>query len=212
MRRALIFGFGPFGEIDQNPSERLINELRTDNQQWPGWIVTWRVFTVDSNTIEDEIVHALRDVELAIGIGVRPSSTSVQLEQNAANLRIQQPGESSQDAQPANPAYPSNLATRLPVIDLHQILRNHGLPTELSTDAENYVCNFAYFHALAATAGNALFLHVPPATPTAGTKSEQVPSYHQVRQAVATVIDTLLTRKVTHGPEQAEAMEDSTTR
>ena len=116
----------------------------------------------------DPLLAAEPDIVLLIGVAGR--SKKVRLETRATSRRstlfpdargdMPDKPESRRDA-----GRESVRRTRINIEAGLSALRRHGLPARSSRDAGRYLCNAAYFRALARR-GPTLFIHIPP-TPRA---------------------------------------------
>lgn len=164
----LVTGFGPFGDVDQNPSwdaVRLLAERRAVHAERLD--VSFRRATA---RVRDLIAELRPDV--VVNVGLAASRRALSLERVAVNLadaRIPDVDGDQPVDEPAVPGAPTALLTTLPVKAIRARLRAAGLPggapVELSLSAGTYVCNAVMLAALAAApAGTrAGFVHVPPA-------------------------------------------------
>jgi pyroglutamyl-peptidase len=168
--KILLTGFGPFGDIVDNPSARIVRHFAERAEEDHN--LTVRVLPVSFRRADAEIRELLRSggFDVALLIGVAGNSARFRLELLAANEdRARMPdcdGESPLDLDIVEGAGPS-MRTALDVDAIHAALAGRGLPVEVSTDAGRYVCNRTYFAALheiaeSRLATRCLFLHVPP--------------------------------------------------
>jgi pyroglutamyl-peptidase len=166
--RTLLTGFGPFGQVVNNPSARIVEHFARVGA--PGHVLTTQVLPVSyaraQQRVRDRLGAGRFDAALLLGVAV--SEDRLRLEM----LGRWQPGEgpdcdgrlaSSTDRPPAS--HDQYSAT----VDLELLLNDlisAGLPARLSDDAGRYVCNHTYYAALHAIAAQGLptrclFLHVP---------------------------------------------------
>jgi pyroglutamyl-peptidase len=194
IRDFLLTGFEPFGGNVVNPSGLVAAAL--DGYRPPGAQVRGGRLPV-SWTATGPQLDTLLAVQptwvLLLGLAAR--ATTIRIELQAANIA----GPILDNAQ-ALPAQPylvldgdATRASTFPGARLVARLQAAGLPAELSTDAGQYLCNFALYHALAWGARQPQppvtgFVHLPPlAAPDAPglTLDDEI-------RAVRLLIDTLV--------------------
>jgi len=164
--RLLFTGFGPFPGMRRNPSAAVARLVAADRR--------WRVLGVERKALVLPTTYAALEVELApallqgfdavLMIGVAGRSRRLRVERRAVNrtsvlfpdasgCRSKSLGFGERiDARLTRASFPRALAT----------LRSAGLPSRLSQDAGRYLCNAAYFRALAESVP-VLFVHIPKA-------------------------------------------------
>lgn len=167
--RTLLTGFGPFLDVDNNPSARIVEHFMAHGA--PGHHITGRILPVSFGWVRSQLPVLLKDgaFDAVLLLGVARRDTEIRLEQQARNhisgaspdIDGWQPPEGPIVAG-APDAYPAGL----PCDSLLHALRENGIPARASDSAGGYVCNFAYFTALSAIARyglptRALFIHVP---------------------------------------------------
>ncbi len=173
--RAAFTGFGPFPGVADNPTSTLIEALCASDDP------AFAACSFDVLDVEYEAVGPVLDRVLAKGpralvmTGFSRNAATLQLESVASDARAL-----SADAAGFVPAVSSAATTRLvcPHVDfagLAAALNDCGIPTEVSRDAGQYVCNHAFYTALTRLAGAdpaipALFVHIPA---IAGTELAQ---------------------------------------
>lgn len=170
----LLTGFGPFGEVQSNPSEALAKHFnqraRTHTQVLP----------VAAKRAEKQIETMLSSYSsalLLIHLGVATETSHFALEEyasNKASFRVcDNDGWQPCDA-PIEPELPSGCciqcrsATHLS--DICAQLNADGFECTLSYDAGHFVCNYVYFKSLQLIQNSkyrnrfqwCCFVHVPP--------------------------------------------------
>ncbi|HEV2955214.1 MAG TPA: pyroglutamyl-peptidase I [Xanthobacteraceae bacterium] len=167
----LITGFGPFPGAPFNPTAALARRLA--GRRRPAFADVSRiahVFQTSYAAVERELPTLIKrvrpDVVLLFGVATR--TKYLRIETRARNARSplfpdadgNRPGASIIDLGKA-----ATRSGRAPQQALLAAIRAERLPVRLSHSAGRYLCNFAYWHALAATdGGNAplvQFIHVP---------------------------------------------------
>ncbi|WP_375461807.1 peptidase C15 [uncultured Enterovirga sp.] len=167
--RLLVTGFGPFPSMPRNPSAALARAVASA-PRWRllGVSAESRILTTAYAALETELDPALAgkpDAVLMIGVAGRSRRIRVEgratprrsaLFADAAGVRAERPEGSG---------VPSERRSRFPPIRALLALRREQVPARLSRDAGRYLCNAAYFRALAGSAPT-LFIHIPkPVTP-----------------------------------------------
>ena len=162
--RLLVTGFGPFPGMARNPSEVIARRVAAGPR--------WRALGVDATSlvlpttyaaIAEKLRPALEEPLAAILlVGVAARTRAVRIEQRALNrASILLPDASrlrpGRIALATGPAY---RCSTVPAATMAAILRRHGVSCRASADAGRYLCNAAYFEALASGVP-VLFLHIP---------------------------------------------------
>lgn len=173
--RTLLTGFGPFRNVVDNPSARIVEHFARVGAA--GHELTARVLPVSFERAAREIRALLRErrFEAAVLLGVAGRADLLRLEQFARRcdpsrfagggrpLPLDVDGRSAPEPAAGAPdLHPST-------VELAPLLREltaAGLPVRLSDHAGAYVCNHTYYAALQAIAAadlpvRCLFLHVP---------------------------------------------------
>jgi pyroglutamyl-peptidase len=181
----LLTGFGPFPGAPFNPTAGLARRLAARRR--PAFAEVRRiahVFETSYAAVERELPALIRrvrpDVVLLFGVATR--SKYLRIEMRARNARSPlfpdaagvRPGAAT-----INLGEPATRSGRAPQRALLAAVRARRLPVRLSHSAGRYLCNFAYWRALAATDGShaplVQFIHVPtvrrvPMRPAAGRR------------------------------------------
>jgi pyroglutamyl-peptidase len=169
----LLTGFGPFGNVVSNPTERLIQHFMTE--QVPGHdLVCWS-FPVSFQRAP-EMMQALLEIggrngkpfDVLLMLGVAPGSKTWRVEKRGLNYnaeKIDRDGYTP-DAGVILQDAPEILPATLPVEPLVTALERIGLPVIASESAGDYLCNYLFYTTLyALMERNASlpvgFLHVP---------------------------------------------------
>jgi pyroglutamyl-peptidase len=169
-RKFILTGFGPFGDIESNPSSELVRELgklRSDI------IATIPNIPVSERGVDNAIESILNssitdDNILVIHLGVDETATHIKLEQfayNEKNFRIPDMDGNVYDGEPISPGKPDRLSTQLVSSSI-----DHSMVIS-SSDPGGYICNMLYYKSLDSGL-QSLFIHIPPFTVIA--KREQV--------------------------------------
>lgn len=171
MQKILVTGFGPFGEIETNPSQLLVDEIRNRVKAVATLDVHTEVLPVvyeDSiNRIQDLIQEITPDILLLFGVAARREK--VNLERVALNLKdgvIPDNTGVSPEGELINPDGPLAYFSNLPLLEIRKYLEDAGIPIVISNHAGAYICNAVFYSAadLVNSFGTATkygFIHIP---------------------------------------------------
>lgn len=168
--RLLVTGFGPFPGIARNPSAEIARRVAAS----PRWrrigvatqsLILPTTYAALAEVLEPTLNGEAPDAVLMIGVAGR--SKEVRIERRAVN-------RASLFAPDAAGRRPNRLTlsdgspsrrVRVSPVRLRALLRRHAVPCRISQNAGRYLCNAAYYQALAAPFP-VLFIHIPkpPAT------------------------------------------------
>jgi pyroglutamyl-peptidase len=188
--RAVVQGFGPFGDFAVNPSELLVRSLadRGDDD------VVAEVLPVSMQRVA-EAVPQLMDKhrpDVWLGVGLAAGRTALSIEAVAVNLAHWPPDHADADGvsvtrAPVAADGAAAYLTTLPVEEILRAWRDAGIPGYLSQSAGSYLCNLSFY--CAARAARELdidcrvgFLHVP-LLPDLVTEPDRQPSMSMTLQA-----------------------------
>ena len=163
----LITGFDRFPGAPINPTARLVAELA--RRRRPAGVCLHRhVFATSYAAVDAELpaLIARHRPDAIVMFGLATRTKHLRIETRARNrVSIRFPDASGRVAsRPAiDPGEPARLGGRAPMHRLRAAVRATGVAATLSCDAGTYVCNYAYWRALAATNVPPLvvFIHVP---------------------------------------------------
>jgi pyroglutamyl-peptidase len=167
--RVLLTGFGPFPDVSDNPSARLVEALAACSPP-PDCDLHWQVLPTEWETVAAlaPTLHEAVQPRVMIHFGVSERSKTFRIERSAFNRTMPRP-----DAKGALPSTakvlmqrPDRHDTRLPAAVLAAHLRARGLAATTSRSAGNYLCNFLYYLSLdwgarQETPRLVLFVHIP---------------------------------------------------
>jgi len=172
MRTILITGFGRFPGSPVNPSGMVA--VRLARRRRPAFAGTRRVahiFATRYDAVDREFpaLLARERPDIVVLFGVAPRSRHVRIEERARNRRSVLFPDAGGYRPTALAITPGAAARRnpLPLAGLIQAARVAGVRAVRSRNAGTYLCNYAYWRALAAAAvpggpDLAIFVHVPP--------------------------------------------------
>ena len=178
----LVFGFEPFLDFDENPTQLLVQRLNA--RTFEGERVTGVVLPVEYEGAERSITRAIDRVKpgLAIGFGLAAGREKVNPEKIAVNYRSAESEDNSgrkMAGSPIDVSGPDGLFTSLPVEGLVAFLNAHGIPASLSLSAGSYVCNTAMYVIVREARRRGFmggFVHVPCHSEWIAKKKKQMPS------------------------------------
>jgi pyroglutamyl-peptidase len=167
----LLTGFGPFPGAPFNPTAGLARRLAARRR--PAFADVRRVaqvFPTSYAAVERELPALLKrvrpDVVLLFGVATRTKHLRIETRaRNARSPLFPDVGGDRPSAATINLGEPGTRSGRAPQRALLAAVRAQRLPVRLSHSAGRYLCNFAYWRALAATDGShaplVQFIHVP---------------------------------------------------
>eukprot|EP00980_Cylindrotheca_fusiformis_P012424 scaffold3046_cov105-Cylindrotheca_fusiformis.AAC.23 len=179
----IITGFGPFGDVPNNPSTILVGELKdyliaTGNEELAARIEQTLVLETSAQDVRkavDEMATTKTSNKKKIvylHLGVNYKGTGFKLEQcayNDATFRI--PDQQGYKPEKTVILEDLDLAARcdttldLAAVAEKQAMNHSSIETELSTDPGRFVCNYLYCYSLKnlqSELSTCMFLHVPP--------------------------------------------------
>jgi len=178
----VLTGFGPFGDVLENPTSLIISELRkvAPSELCP-WCPTQVIGVLEVSTVGvDRFIESVqplfdgeassRPLRCCIHLGVDSGATGFKLETcafNNASFRIPDSTGRQVHNSPIDPAKPleSPLTTSFAVDEAVTALRSEGFNVSASGDAGRYLCNYVFYKSSQTAAGQSvIFIHVPPLT------------------------------------------------
>lgn len=161
--RLLVTGFGPFPRMPRNPSAAMAREVAAAPRlRLHGIEAAPLVLTTAYGSLPAELDPALAagpDILLLLGVAGRASRVRVEERSTPRRSTL------FSDARGARPELGAGLGaaprrTRVRITPVLRSLARHRIEARRSRDAGRYLCNAAYFRALART-GPTLFVHIP---------------------------------------------------
>ena len=191
----LVTGFEPFGKIEQNPSEKVVEALQ--GRRIAGSRVEGLILPCIFEEAPRRLKSAIRQHKpvAVVCLGLAHRSRMLRLERRASNwieARIPDNAGEQPRGTPVIRDGPSHFACSLPVREILAAWRQADLACRLSASAGGYVCNHLYYHLLHLLQARPIpagFIHVPP-LPREPLRRRQA-ERDQVR-AVALAIETTL--------------------
>lgn len=165
----LLTGFEPFGGSMVNPSQMVIETLRSTGME--GVRLETVLLPVDYKKAPGILHRALDSIQpdIAICLGEASGRSRISIERVAVNLldfRIPDNQGQTIEDEPVIPGAPAAYFTSLPHKHLLNGLLEEGIPAELSMSAGTYLCNqvcffLMYHRALRGWEIPAGFIHLP---------------------------------------------------
>jgi pyroglutamyl-peptidase len=166
-KKALIFGFEPFDDYKENPSESIARRL--DGLKVGGTKVRSHILPVDHAKVEDEIIARLDGHEPAIvlGLGLAAGRSKLSVEKVAINYLPAPPGNRRHKSiRPGriDALAPDGIFANIDPERIVEVLSRRGIPASLSLSAGSYLCNHAMFIIVREAARRGMkggFIHLP---------------------------------------------------
>jgi len=199
MKKVLVTGFGSFGDIDENPSQVLVEKLASRDRFPDGMELIAEILPVvygESITIISGLIRKIRP-EIVLSFGVAARRNDVCLERVALNLKdTNQPDNDGMqpDGELIFQDAPLAYFSKLPLPQLQEQLRNRRIPTSISNHAGAYICNTVFYtaaHEITSSGASSLFgfIHIPLITEKT---SEKMPiTISDLESAVFSVLEWL---------------------
>jgi pyroglutamyl-peptidase len=167
--RVLIAGFGPFPGAPSNPSGRLARALaRRRRPALADTEIASHVFATTYAAVDRDLPKLMAqrpDVVLIFGLAAHRRHISIETRaRNARSLLFPDANGYRPARTMIEPGQASALGGNTPFARLLHAVRQTGRPARLSRDAGSYLCNYAYWRALAQVRnGHTLvqFVHIP---------------------------------------------------
>ncbi len=169
MIKILVTGFGAFPGVASNPSSALLFALkkRSNRLKRFGIALELRELPVAYAGLRMRLARLANEIrpDAILQFGVAGGREFISVEKFARNhVDTRNPDASGKppfkDALVAHGL--SALKTRIPDAEIVAALRRAGIPSAMSNDAGNYVCNASFYHALRLAKVRAVgFIHIP---------------------------------------------------
>jgi pyroglutamyl-peptidase len=202
MKRALLTGFGPFGTVTNNPSQRIVEQLRKSDIEDCELIT--KVFPVSYQRVSEAFPAILSEqpLDAILMLGVAVGESHFRLEEmghNRTNRLVTDCEGRRWNSEAIDRDGADFYLTSLILTPLRDALQARGIPAYISDSPGNYLCNFSYYRALHAIATmrlttKCLFLHLPADECTVSESGNHpiVPFERQV-ETVRIVLEWMLT-------------------
>lgn len=154
--RVVITGFGPWGQVADNPTLLVLDMLR-ETPGIPGDLTTLPL-PVETAAVATVVARVLDEVrpDLWIGLGVALGASVIAVERLAVNvLDFAVPDNAGMQlsGEPVIAGAPAAYLATLPVGATLRALRHAGVPAKISNTASTYLCNqlmYTVLHGIAA--------------------------------------------------------------
>ncbi len=165
--RILLTGFGPFGKVQENPSEQVVRQL--DSVDIDGVELKTLILSVSFQDAIAEMHRCLRTdgpFDYVLSLGVATKRTYISLERRALNKKHDTSNLDTSDSSVVENA-PDCYFTTLPISRLKRCISNATeVPIRMSDNAGSFVCNALFFATLHEIAISQLatkcgFIHIP---------------------------------------------------
>lgn len=147
-RPVLLFGFEPFLQFKENPSERIVKEL--NGTMVAGRKIVGRILPVDYDRVEGMIMEEIRKNKpsIVLGTGLAAGRSLLSVEKIAVNYKGSE--EADNNGRKANGTQidanaPDGLFSTINVEEAVATLNGKGVPATVSLSAGSYLCNYAMF-------------------------------------------------------------------
>jgi pyroglutamyl-peptidase len=166
--RVLLTGFGPFPRAPFNPSAAVAKALaRRRRPALAGLVRSAHVFATRYAEIDRDLPRLLAqnpDIVLMFGLAGRTRTLRIETRARNAIASFPDAGKYRPKERVIETGALPVRAARAPFSRLAAALRSRAVPARLSRDAGTYLCNYAYWRALAAAPDGrplVLFVHIP---------------------------------------------------
>lgn len=178
----LLFGFEPYLEYKENPSQITVQSL--NGRKIAGQEIKGVILPVDYASLENLVLSTIDRVKprIAIGLGLAPGRNKITPEKIAVNYKYASEPDNEGKifrGEKIDQDQPDGLFTNLPVEALVDELNNHGIPASLSFSAGAYLCNNAMFLIVRESKRSGFrggFIHVPCHTEYISREKKDLPS------------------------------------
>lgn len=177
MKTLLLTGFGPFGEIKENPSLLLVRELEKTLVLPDDFRLVTQILPVVYDEAGQQTRNLIRskNPDILISFGVAASRDNISLERVALNLQdadIPDNADVLKRGDLIDPIGPKAYFSNLPLKDLQSVCETAGGATAVSNHAGGYICNEVFYVAAQEIEALGLstrfgFIHLPEIAETA---------------------------------------------
>ena len=163
--RLLVTGFGPFPGIPRNPSAEIARRVATA-PRWrtlgiaPRCLILPTTYAGLDEHLEPVLATDALDAVLMIGVAGRAKRVRIERRAvNRASLLLPDAAGRRPERLSLSDGPMARIGRASPV-NLRALMRRHGVLCGISQDAGRYLCNAAYWRALAAPVP-VVFIHIP---------------------------------------------------
>ena len=149
--KILLTGFEPFGGDNKNPTEIIVKDFHRKKIQ--NFEIYGLVLPVSVKRSSPLLIKTLEELkpEIAINLGLAPTYSNISIERIAVNLldaRIPDNDGYQPIDEVIDKSAPLAYMATLPVREILNGLREHGIPAVISYSAGTYLCNYIMFKTL----------------------------------------------------------------
>ena len=178
----LVFGFEPFLDYDENPSDLVAKSLH--GRTMAGHQVVGRTLPVEYSLLEGAILSGIGAArpDIVIGFGLaagRDRVTPEKVALNYVNSKSKDNSGKAVEGAPIARGQPDAYFTSIPVEGLVEELNRNSVPASLSLSAGAYLCNYAMYLILREGKARGFeggFVHLPCHSEWVARTGKQVPS------------------------------------
>jgi len=196
--RVLLVGFGPFPGAPFNPSAALVKALaRRRRPALAGIDLSAHVLATVYAAADRDLprwLSAKPDIVLMFGLAGRRRALCIETRaRNAVSVLFPDASGHRPQRGVIDPKKPSSRNGRAPFARLLGAVRAGAVPARLSRDAGRYLCNYAYWQALAHSRGALVqFVHIPPVALSPRFAKRRQPSLSQLVDAAERLLIALI--------------------
>lgn len=150
--KLLVTGFEPFGEVAENPSQKIIESLQSRHPEQPYVELVRMILPVDYKRAEQQLYQYINSARPAaiVMLGVAPKRKAISIERFALNIDdapLPDNAGAMRQGEMIRFDAPSAYMSTLPVRAMASRLDALDIPVELSNHAGAYLCNHVFFAA-----------------------------------------------------------------
>jgi len=148
----LLTGFEPFSNLEENPSQQIIEHISSHEARQDDFDLTTAVLPVDYVAADScllDLIHK-HQPDAILSLGVATKREGVFLERVALNLDDSKHADNAgiqRSGAPVIPDGPAAYFSTLPLEALRDGLAQRGFPVEISNHAGAFLCNHAFYRA-----------------------------------------------------------------
>jgi pyroglutamyl-peptidase len=191
MIKILVTGFGAFPGVPSNPSSALLSALKKRRRRLQrfGIALELRELPVTYAGLPQRLARLAKEIrpDAILQFGVASGREVISVEKFARNhVDTRHPDASGKPAfKDVLVAHgPRALKTRIPDSEIVAALRRAGIPSAMSNDAGDYVCNASFYHALRLANVRCVgFIHIPFPRARRGARKDKRPHFEDIVRA-----------------------------
>ncbi|MDP8012083.1 MAG: pyroglutamyl-peptidase I [Thermoplasmata archaeon] len=165
MKKVLLFGFKPFLNYPENPTELLIKNLPEIEKA----SIEGKILPVEYERIENNVINEINNTkpDLVIGMGLAPGRSKISIERIAINYILSDSPDNNgklKKFEMIDKNFREGIFSTINIEKLLEILTKNNIPAEISLSAGGYICNEAMFYIMRETEKLKIkggFIHFP---------------------------------------------------